>query len=276
MITAGFDIGTRVIKVCIVDDTEILGFAKSEIETDVEKIIETIYENTLRNIGLKRRDIKKIIATGYCSELVKDAAYTISEFPCIARAAYHLDNNIRTVIDIGNLFVCVATINDNGFFDDSISNEKCATGSGGFLEMASEAIEIPFESITESALQSKAGKSYIITSSCAVFAESEIISQVNNGMDKNDIIAGVINSIVLRVVSLLEKINVRDKICLIGGVSKVEAFRLKFEEMISKKTSTLSVDPQIIAAYGAALIAQGNKPVHDRKRVSDLHQAGQA
>jgi (R)-2-hydroxyacyl-CoA dehydratese activating ATPase len=257
MITAGFDIGTRFIKVCLVKNSSIISYEINEPHKNISEVIKETYLSAVKKAKINRKKINKKIATGYGSNLVKKCDFTLPEFPCLARAAFILDREIRTVIDIGNLFINVTTIDQNGHLDDSVSNPKCAAGSGKFLEIISEALEIPFNQISNNITD--VTKCYNITSSCAVFAESEIISQINLGVNSNDILAGVIKSIVLKTSSLLDEINAMEKIALVGGVSSISEFKNFFESITKKKTVIIPINPQIVAAYGAALIAQTNQ-----------------
>ena len=255
MITAGFDIGTRVIKACIVDNGRIAGLSKSTLEDRIDRVIKKTYTSALDKAGVKKGRVEKVLATGYCSEMLNGKIQSVSEALCISRAAHFLDKKIRTVIDIGGLSINIITIDDNGHLKDTISNDRCAAGSGKFLEMVSEATEISMSSISSSVITS--GRPCSIKSNCAVFAESEVISRINAGHNGNDIIASVLYSIASRAVTLLEKISAPDEMALIGGVSKIGVLRSILEGLVAKKITALPADPQIISAFGAALIAQG-------------------
>jgi predicted CoA-substrate-specific enzyme activase len=186
---------------------------------------------------------------------VKKAAFTLGEAACTARAAFFLDRNVRTVIDLGGLFITVSTLDENGFLETTHVNERCAAGSGKFLEMVAEAVEVPFAAI--SSIAAASSQPYSFSSSCAVFAESEIISQVNAGMKSSDVLAGVIKAIASKTASLIESAGANDNIVLIGGLSKVAAVREMLTGLTGRKMMTLPIDSQLIAAFGAALIAQG-------------------
>ncbi|KQC10144.1 MAG: hypothetical protein APR62_02110 [Smithella sp. SDB] len=255
MITAGFDIGTRVIKACIVDHGKIAGWSKSTLEDRIDKVIKKTYVSALDKAGVKKGKVEKALATGYCSEMLKGKIQPVTEALCIARATHFLDSKIRTVIDIGGLSINITTLNDKGHLQETISNDRCAAGSGKFLEMVSEATEISMSSISSSVNIS--GKPCNIKSNCAVFAESEVISRINAGHSSNAIIASVLYSIASRAVTLLEKISAPDDMALIGGVSKIGVLRLILEELVARKITELPADPQIISAFGAALLAQG-------------------
>jgi predicted CoA-substrate-specific enzyme activase len=255
MITAGFDIGTRVVKACIVDDGKITGWSKSTLDDRIDKVINKTYVSALDNAGVKKGKVEKALATGYCSEMMSGKIRPVSEALCISRAAHSFDKKIRTVIDIGGLSINIIIIDDNGHVQETISNDRCAAGSGKFLEMVSEATEIPMDSISSSVM--KSGRPCNIKSNCAVFAESEVISRINSGHSANDIIASVLYSIASRAAILLEKISAPDDMVLIGGVSKIGVLRSILEELVARKIAELPADSQIISAFGAALIAQG-------------------
>jgi (R)-2-hydroxyacyl-CoA dehydratese activating ATPase len=266
MISAGFDIGTRFIKACIIEGTEILGFAMSEVDREMGKLIKGVYKKALEISCVSKSNVKKILATGYGSTLVRYTGSTLPVAPCIARAVNTINKNIRIVVDVGGLFINIISIDEHGFITDSFTNDRCAAGSGKFLEMVSEAVDVPFMSISDCALSSN--NPYGINSSCAVFAESEIISQVNSGRDGCDIMAGVLTSIATRAVTLLGRTDMPGDIALCGGISKIPAFSIIFQRLIEKHVHVLPLDLQIIAAYGAALIAGGESFSRKRKNAS--------
>lgn len=265
MITAGFDIGTRFVKVCVVDGQSVLGYAVEEAGKDMRKIIRNAYKKALERSGVKKRAVERRMSTGYGSALVKKADAAVPEAPCLARAMHALNPGVRLAVDVGGLFINVIGVNPKGFVDGALTNDKCAAGSGKFLEMVSETLSVPFKSISDLALRSNSP--YAINSQCAVFAESEIISQVNGGRDGGDILAGVIKSIVTRAVTLIERSDSSGQVALCGGISRLPAFRVMFERMIKSDAYLPHMDPQIIAAYGAALLAEGRAAL--RKNGSD-------
>ncbi|HOO71739.1 MAG TPA: acyl-CoA dehydratase activase [Spirochaetota bacterium] len=255
MIAAGFDIGTRFVKVCIVDGECPLGFAVEEAGRDMRRIIGRAWDTALDRSGVKKRDVKRRVATGYGLGLVKTADSFLPEAPCLARAVHTIDPEIGLALDVGGLFINAVGVGGRGFVDGVLTNDKCAAGSGKFLEMVSETLSVPFASISDMAFAS--ASPYAINSQCAVFAESEIISQVNGGREGSDIIAGVLRSIVSRAAALIERSDAAGIVALCGGIAAVPAFRVMFQDMIKNETRVLSMEPQIITAYGAALLAGG-------------------
>lgn len=257
MMTAGIDVGTRFIKVAVTDGENLRGYACAEMGPRFDAIIRSLLKDARTQAGAGRWDIKKIIATGFGGHLVKKAEFTLGEAACTAKAAFFLNREIRTVVDMGGLFITVSTLDQNGFLETTHINERCAAGSGKFLEMVAEAVGVPFDKI--SSLASFSTDPYSFTSNCAVFAESEIISQVNAGMKSGDVLAGVIKGVVSKAASLIDGAGAQDDIALIGGLSKIPAVREKLCEMTGRKMLTLPIDGQSVAAFGAALIAQGKK-----------------
>ena len=199
--------------------------------------------------------------------MVKKAAYTLGEAACTARASFFLDCNVRTVIDMGGLFITVSTIDQNGFLETTNVNERCAAGSGKFLEMVAEAVGVPFTMI--SSLASQSTQPYSFSSNCAVFAESEIISQVNAGMKSSDVLAGVIRAVASKAASLIDGAGAEDSIALIGGLAKIPAVREMVSELTGRKMITLPIDGQSVAAFGAALLPQGKK-MQRKKEINQL------
>ncbi len=251
MISMGYDIGTRFVKTCVVKDYEIVGFSTIEAGGDIQNKIKEATTSALKKAGISKWKVKKRIATGYGANLVKKTSQVLKEEQCIVKAAHQLNKEIKTVIDTGALFINVATINGNGLLEDHCQNEKCAAGSGKFLEILSQAMGIPISSISECAQKSKTP--YSLTNSCAVFCESEVITQVNAGTDTSDIVAGIIHSISAKIGTLVNKVNAKDDIAIVGGVAKIDAFKTILETKLDRKIVSLPIDHQIAASYGAAL-----------------------
>jgi len=256
MITAGFDIGTRAFKICLVEDSRLLASACWLADRDLGRSVGRCYKQMLAGLGLRSRQVRKVIATGYGADLVAAAAYELSEPACLARAAYEMDAGVTALIDIGALFIRVVKVDENGFLEDSDVNEPCAAGSGKFLELVADALDVPFEDI--SAIARRSTEPYTITSTCAVFAESEIISQINAGVASEDILAGALDALTKKVLALLGKAgDIGDRLMLSGGVAKIPALREKLAEALGEDLVQPLVDPQLMPAYGAALLAQG-------------------
>ncbi len=254
MITAGFDIGTRFIKICLVQDATILAFEKSHVQRNISEIIRQTYKKALKQAGIYRFRVKRAIATGYGAAVVKRQARVLPDYPCIARAAYQLNPDIRTVIEIGAHFTRGILLNDQGKFVSGHCNTGCASGSGRFLEILSNALSISFQDISDHALNVQDPGE--ITNTCVVFAESELISLVNSGKQVQDIAARAVFSIAQKTASLIDSMEASDPLAISGGVSKLQAFHKILSKNTQRNILRFDCDPQLLGAYGAALIAQ--------------------
>ncbi len=257
MYTIGYDIGTRFIKICLVKDGEIAAFEITEPGRDIAKAINTAYKSVLDKAGIYSFRIRNSGATGFGSAFVNKTKCKIDLSRCLARGVYGADSSVKTAVDVGGLFIHISQIGNKGKLIETIENERCAAGSGRFIETISRAIELPFSMISEEI--SKSTNPCHITNNCSVFAESEVISRVNQGVDRADIICGLLYSLVSKIETMLGMISDEGCIALTGGVSEIEGFRKILKERIKRDIVTLPVNRQIVSAYGAALIASENK-----------------
>ncbi len=256
MITLGYDVGTRFVKACIVKDTGIIGTSCIEIGNNFKTIVKAAKARAMKKAGIHCFSIRKTVSTGFGTSLVKERNHKIGVASCIACATHYLDRDVRTVVDIGGLFINVINIDGRGNILNFTEVEKCAAGSGKFLETISSAIEIPLADISGIALKSQ--NPYTMTSGCAVFAESEVISQVNMGAQKEDILAGLVGSIVSKTAAMIVKSGAEGKIAITGGVTKFDVIKIFLEKELNGEVFPLPLDPQLVTAYGAALIPAVN------------------
>ncbi len=257
MITAGIDIGTRTAKAVILGRNGILASVIRPVDDSVSRISRRILKSALKKAGVRRGKLRCAGATGYGRKNVRIADYQFTSPVCTAKAAYYLDKEIHTVIDIGGIITCVVQVGENGSVLDTIENEKCASGSGRFLEMVAEAMEIPLEKIGPISLQSV--RPLNLSNQCVVFAESEIISHVNANEKPEDILAALHRSIAEKAFALAKKVTFKPPTAVIGGVAKNTGVVHFLEQKLGSKNRSLSEDSQIISALGAALLArEGN------------------
>ncbi len=257
MLTMGVDVGIRFAKLCLVEDGKILESRCFEMDGNVKySYRESLKETTasLRKSGISDGNIKRIIATGYGASLVPKACCLINESKCIAAVAENIEFPVNTVIDAGGLFIKVHTIEDSGTGFRTVTNEKCAAGSGKFLEITADLLNLSMNEVAVMDL-SKADP-FHITSSCAVFAESEVISQVGNGKNHYDLLAGVIRSLASKTASLLENSRGRDPVYITGGLSEVGPFLMMLREISGREIEVFPEMSRMTSAFGAALIGQ--------------------
>jgi predicted CoA-substrate-specific enzyme activase len=205
----------------------------------------------LKAAHLNLRSILYSIATGYGRSLI-DATSTSSEITCISRGVYKLFPSVRTIIDVGGQDSKAIRINEDGRVLNFIMNDKCAAGTGKFLEVMANTLRMPIEELSK--LHLKASNPAKISSTCTVFAESEVISHVSQGIKIEDVIAGLQEAIAERIYTMSSRIGFTKDFAFTGGVSKNQGF----VEALSKKigiTPIIPKEPQIICALGAALAA---------------------
>ncbi|WP_432667355.1 acyl-CoA dehydratase activase [Wukongibacter baidiensis] len=200
--------------------------------------------------NVHRDDIKKVIGTGYGRVSMSFVDKTVTEITCHGKGAYFLNNNVRTILDIGGQDSKVIRLDSSGNVIDFIMNDKCAAGTGRFLQAMSNVLGFDVIELDDLA---RDVEPETITSMCTVFAESEVISLLARGVSKEQTASGIVHSIANRGVSILSKINLSDDIAFTGGVAKSEVIKEVIENKI-KKSLYVPQDSQIVGALGAAVI----------------------
>jgi len=252
MNTVGIDVGTRFVKTSVVRDGKLLGSSIDEIKKSIYQVISDSYRRARRQAGIRRFRVDRLASTGFGAELVRRSLSTSQEL-CMVRAAQAFDPSVRTVIDIGSLFIRIASVGENGRVLDSCVNEKCAAGSGRFLEMIADTLGIPVAQISEVAASSR--EPFKFSNVCAVFAESEIISELNKGRKGADILAGMIRAIASKIQTLVERLQAKGPFALIGGVANVSFLQTALGEILGAPIVSAPLSPQLMLSYGAALVA---------------------
>ncbi|MHA2166128.1 MAG: acyl-CoA dehydratase activase [Candidatus Hodarchaeales archaeon] len=194
-----------------------------------------------------------IIATGYGRKLVTESDKTVTEITCHAKGAQYSNPTIQTIIDVGGQDSKVIRVNNQGQVQDFDMNDKCSAGSGRFLEVMADALEVSIEEFGELGLKSTSPSK--ISSTCTVFAESEVISRLNQGANRNDIIAGIHKAIVNKIVALSARVGIEPNVALTGGVALNPAVKVLLENSLGLEI-IIPETPQLNGAIGAALLAQ--------------------
>lgn len=251
---AGCDLGSVTARVVIIEDdaivsSETMPYKKLPVQAAVEA-----FEKALSNVSLSQDRIDYCVATGFGKKAVPFADADSAEVVCLSRAFRLLHTDVRTVIDVGGQSMRAINFSAKGKVVDSTVNEKCAAGTGRFIEVMAKALELPIEEVSALAFESKAPVS--ITSQCGVFAESEVITYVNGGRDRADIVAGIARSVAAKVSSLVRRISLEEKVAMVGGVALNAGVRGYVEEDLGVKLTELEADPQLYGALGAALVAK--------------------
>ena len=251
IITMGIDVGSTASK-CVVlkNGTEIIGKALVSVGAGTsgpDRVVKEIEETT----GLKLEDMDYILATGYGRNTFDKDHQQMSELSCHAKGAHFLFPEVRTVIDIGGQDVKVMQI-ENGAMINFQMNDKCAAGTGRFLDVMAKVLEVKVSDLV--LLGSHSTKEVGISSTCTVFAESEVISQLAQNTDKCDIINGIHKSVAGRVSGLAHRIGIRDQVVMTGGVAQNYGIVNALEKQIGHKIYTSPLT-QYVGALGAALFA---------------------
>lgn len=254
MAVAGVDVGAVSAKTVILNEGKIAGHAVLPTGHDVPKVAGEVTESALAQAKLTMGDLDYIVATGYGRRSTPFANEAITEITCHARGASWEIPETRTIIDIGGQDSKAISVDARGNVIEFVMNDKCAAGTGRFLEVMARALGL---SIEEFASISFAGRDPCrISSVCTVFAESEVVSLRAEKKRREDIIAGLHKSVASRVGSMAKHVGVRDLVVFTGGVAKNKAVLRALEEELGHKIA-VPEEPQIMGALGAALIALG-------------------
>ena len=252
--TLGIDVGSTASKCVILKDgKEIVAKSLVDVGAGTSGPARAIAA-VLENAGMTKEDMDYILATGYGRKTLEEqglADKEMSELSCHAKGASFLFPNVRTVIDIGGQDAKVLEIN-NGAMVNFQMNDKCAAGTGRFLDVMARVLEVKVSEMEALGMQST--KEAEISPTCTVFAESAVISALAQGTDTRDIINGIHKSIASRVSGLARRIGVRDDVVMTGGVAQNGGIVAALEEQLDHPILTSPLT-QYNGALGAALYA---------------------
>jgi predicted CoA-substrate-specific enzyme activase len=243
---AGLDIGSRTIKLVLLENGAICDF----------QIIDTGHDPLLHSQELLSKcEVDTIVATGYGRYLAKThfANSIITEIKAYAIGAHYLFPKCRTIIDVGGQDSKVIRVDERGRTEDFEMNDRCAAGTGKFLEVMAKTLDFKVEEFGDQALKAKHPVN--ISSTCTVFSESEVISLIANGEDRKNIALGVHQAIVNRLAAMANKIGLKEDVVFAGGVAKNNCIASLLEKETGVKLF-IPEEPQIVGALGAALTAK--------------------
>ena len=254
---AGVDIGSTTSKCVLIDNNKIIVSYKL-IFTSFDRNLsgEEVLSEALKSIDKSEKDVSYIVSTGYGRKAFLKSDKDIPEIIAHAEGTENMMHGTRTIIDIGGQDSKVIELDENGHVARFEMNDKCAAGTGRFFEVLTQRLlGIKMEELSDLILKSK--NPPIISSMCTIFAETEIISLLSQGILKEDIVAGVSRSIVRRIVGMGKagQMDFKEPIVFSGGVATNEAIVKQFSDHLSKPVKAVKI-PQSTAAFGAALIAK--------------------
>ena len=252
MITAGIDIGSLTADAVVLRGGEVAGYSIVPTGANSESAARASFLAALERAGLGEQEVQHIAATGYGRSSVAFAARTVTEITCHAVGARRLCPDASSVIDIGGQDCKVIRLAPDGRVEDFVMNDKCAAGTGRFLEVIAQALEADLESLGE--LSERATQQIRISSTCTVFAESEVVSLVARGVPKEDIIRGLHEAVAERIYGMVRRVRAGEPFVMTGGVAKnrgvIQALQLRLGASL-----VVPPEPQIVGALGAAIMA---------------------
>jgi predicted CoA-substrate-specific enzyme activase len=255
MAVAGIDIGSQSTKFVILDGERVMAAVTLKSGESAATEARLAMSEALRLAGLQPEDLADVVSTGAGRANAPFASTQRSTASCLARGARFLFPNARTVVDAGAESSTAVRLSADGAVEDSATSDRCAGGSGTFLDNMSQMLRIPLDEL--GAVSLRATHAEKIANKCAVFAESEVISLVHRSppVAVADILAGIHESMVDRLVALAERVGVQPELVMSGGVARDTGVIRAMAARLGKAVSVPD-DPQVMAALGAALIAQ--------------------
>jgi predicted CoA-substrate-specific enzyme activase len=270
MMTMGVDIGSRSSKCVILEDGKLLTYGTIETGPNITKTAQAVVDAAIhRRAGkwgeyrmplpeskvdhLKIEDMDFIVSTGYGRAIVPFAHRNITEITCHCRGAQWFVPGVSTVLDVGGQDSKGIRVGAKGEVADFVMNDKCAAGTGRFMEIVAEALHVPLPEIGPLSLKST--KVLPFSTTCAAFGRGSAVVMLKEGERKEDILAGLHEAIATRVTALVKKVGIADKFTITGGIGRNVGLVSRIEQKIGGLKVTLPQEPMIVGAVGAALFA---------------------
>ncbi|MEX2685003.1 MAG: acyl-CoA dehydratase activase [Candidatus Sigynarchaeota archaeon] len=254
MLYCGIDVGSTTCKALVIDDSRnVLATSMQPVGGNPDGAVDACLDGVLKVLKAKRKAITRILLTGRNCAHVSGKDRRESDLKCLGAGAFALAPSTRTAIDTGSFTNKVIRMDARGRIVDYQTNDKCAAGAGMFLELVCKSLDLSIDEIGAVALSAK--NPVPVTSQCSIFAESEVIYLMNEGVPIPDIAAGACISVVGRLIPLMAKVGVERDVVITGGVGKNVKVIQALEEHLGMKMAACPLDPQFVSAFGAATIA---------------------
>lgn len=251
----GIDIGSVNTKAVITDDGKMAFFHMIPSGANYRNASQKAIDEVLKKAGLTLKDMTAMASTGTGAANVEFIDHQTSDISCCARGVHRIFPAVRTVIDIGGQASKVLRVNSEGRATNFVVSERCASGSGRFMQVIARVLQIDIKDAGPLSLKSE--NPVVYTTSCAVFGESEAISRVAEGTPKEDILAGVQNAIAVKISNLIDRVGLEEECAMVGGGALDVGLVKRTKERLGIPLQ-VPEQPQLMAAYGAALIAGEN------------------
>ncbi len=250
---AGVDVGSTQTKAVIIGESkEIVSRSLTETGANVIRAAEKSFEEALRGGDLREEEVEYVVGTGYGRYKVTFGNTQVTEISCHGRGAVHMFPGTKTVVDMGGQDTKAIRVSTTGEIVDFCMNDKCAAGTGRFLGAASSALDIPLGELGPTALRGE--RAVKISTTCTVFAESEVLSWLGKGKKIEDILLGVHQSIAARSAGLLRRVGIEEEVTFTGGVARNLAMIETLNQRLGLKVN-VSEESHYMGALGAALFA---------------------
>jgi len=248
------DIGSLSTKTVILDGAgRVLAKHLRRTGADSRAAAEAALAAVLEAGGVNREDLACIVATGYGRIRASYADRQVTEITCHGRGAHFLRPGTRTIVDIGGQDSKVIRVDPDGHIVDFAMNDKCAAGTGRFLEVMAAALEVGLNDMGR--LSARSRRRVTVSSMCTVFAESEVVSLIAEGHAKEDIIRGLHEAVGARVATMARRVGVEDEVAMTGGVARNAGVVKALQAQLGRRLH-IPADPQLVGALGAALVAR--------------------
>ncbi len=256
MFSAGIDAGSRSIKVVLLsrETGEIVAAAQADQGVQQEALARRLLDQLLERIGASDTDVTSVVATGYGRNLIGFSDTTVTEITCHAHGVCHRIPEAKTIIEIGGQDSKVIHLDGSGEIRDFAMNDRCAAGTGRFLEVAANLLGVELEELGR--LSRQCLEPAAISSTCVVFAETEIVGLLATGIEPANIISGILQSIARRVRALAGQ-RIGEPVLFTGGVALIDGMAQSLEEILARPVR-ISPEPQMTGALGAALLAMNH------------------
>jgi predicted CoA-substrate-specific enzyme activase len=264
MITLGVDIGSLTGKALILRDNEIVSWDLILTGPDSVETGTTVTNRTLEKAGLTLKDMDFIVSTGYGRIVIPFAHKNISEISCHAKGANWFFPSARTILDMGGQDCKAIRCDEKGKVSDFVMNDKCAAGAGRSMGIMAELVGVDLEDLGELSLQAKNG-GVPISSTCVVFARSEVLGYLRKGVHKNEVLAGACEALSHRVRGLLKRVGIEKEFMISGGIAKNVGVVQRLERSVGLEAK-ICFEPQIVGALGAAIFGRELLERRGRKR----------
>jgi predicted CoA-substrate-specific enzyme activase len=255
LLYGGCDLGVVSAKAAIIDDDSLLACEILPYNGSPQEAAAAVVEKVLDRAGVVRGKVDRFLSTGFGGRAVPHSHGVAPDIICLQRAIRRLNPSVRTVINVGGHSFMAFYVDAAGGLGESAVTDLCTAGMGMLLEVISTTLEVPLDELVRES--GSPGRTLFIDNQCPVFAESEAISLINEGYDRSDVYAGIVSAVANKIAGQARRLGVIQEVAMVGGVAKNRLVSAILEKNLRLKFADLGgFDPQLVAAYGAALLAR--------------------